>query len=191
MGKQGSLIKRLTDVIISVLVLILSFPVSILAALSIKLESKGPALFVHERAGLNGKHFKMLKFRGMIDNALLHGPELTQINDSRITKVGKILRRTSIDEIPNLINVLIGDMSLIGPRPEIISITQKYNEAQRKVFHFKPGITGYSQTNGRQMLSPEERVRMEIEYYENESFWGDFLLVLKTIKVVITNQDNT
>jgi len=94
MGKQGSLIKRLTDVIISVLVLILSFPVSILAALSIKLESKGPALFVHERAGLNGKHFKMLKFRGMIDNALLHGPELTQINDSRITKLGIFLRAT-------------------------------------------------------------------------------------------------
>ena len=85
----------------------------------------------------------------------------------------------------------MGDMSLVGPRPEIVSITQKYNNGQREIFQFKPGITGYSQTNGRQMLSPEERVRMEIEYYKNESFWRDFALVLKTIKVVITNQDNT
>jgi len=191
MGKQNSFIKRFTDIFISVLVLLINSPVIFLAALAIKLESKGPVLFIQERAGLNGKHFKMLKFRGMIDNALFHGPELTQINDPRITKVGKFLRRTSIDEIPNFINVLMGDMSLIGPRPEIISITQKYDDIQRKVFHYKPGITGYSQTNGRQMLSPEERVRMEIEYYENESFWGDFVLSLKTIKVVITNQDNT
>ena len=191
MGKQNSFIKRFTDIFISVLVLLINSPVIFLAALAIKLESKGPVLFIQERAGLNGKHFKMLKFRGMIDNALFHGPELTQINDPRITKVGKLLRRTSIDEIPNFINVLMGDMSLIGPRPEIISITQKYDDIQRKVFHYKPGITGYSQTNGRQMLSPEERVRMEIEYYENESFWGDFVLSLKTIKVVITNQDNT
>jgi lipopolysaccharide/colanic/teichoic acid biosynthesis glycosyltransferase len=191
MGKQGSLIKRIFDIVISVLVLVISSPVSLLAALAIKIESKGPALFIQERTGLNGKRFKMLKFRGMIHNALLHGPELTQINDPRITKVGKFLRRTSFDEIPNFINVLMGDMSLVGPRPEIVSITQKYNNGQREIFQFKPGITGYSQTNGRQMLSPEERVRMEIEYYKNESFWRDFALVLKTIKVVITNQDNT
>ena len=191
MGKQGSLIKRLFDIIISILVLIVSSPVFLLTVIAIKLESDGPALFIQERAGLNGKHFKLLKFRGMIDNALLHGPELTQINDPRVTKVGKFLRRTSIDEIPNFINVLWGEMSLIGPRPEIVSITQKYDDIQRKVFQFKPGITGYSQTNGRQMLTPEERVRMEIEYYENESLWGDFILLLKTIKVVITNKDNT
>lgn len=191
MGKQNSFIKRFTDIFISVLVLLINSPVIFLAALAIKLESKGPVLFIQERAGLNGKHFKMLKFRGMIDNALFHGPELTQINDPRITKVGKFLRRTSIDEIPNFVNVLMGDMSLIGPRPEIVSITQKYDDIQRNVFHYKPGITGYSQTNGRQMLSPEERVRMEIDYYENESFWGDFVLSLKTVKVVITNQDNT
>lgn len=191
MGKQHSLIKRLTDIIISLLVLIVTSPIFFLAALAIKLESKGPALFIQERAGLNGKHFRLLKFRGMIDNALLHGPELTQINDPRITKVGKFLRRTSFDEIPNFINVLMGEMSLVGPRPEIVSITQKYDDVQRRVFQFKPGITGYSQTNGRQMLTPEERVMMEIEYYENESFWGDLQILFKTIKVVITNQDNT
>src|ERR1017187_9494283 len=186
MGKQGSLIKRLTDIIISILVLIITSPVLILSAIAIKLESRGPALFIQERTGLSGKKFKMFKFRGMIDNALSFGPELTQIDDPRITKVGKILRRTSIDEIPNFINVLLGEMSIIGPRPEIVSITTGYSDEQNKVFQFKPGITGFSQINGRQMLSPEDRVRMEIEFYKNENFFHDISLLLHTIRVVIT-----
>ena len=190
MGKQGSLIKRLTDIIISIFVLFITSPILIISALSIKLESNGPVLFIQERTGLSGKNFRMFKFRGMIDNALSFGPELTQIDDPRITKVGKFLRRTSIDEIPNFINVLIGEMSIIGPRPEIVSITSGYSEEQKKVFQFKPGITGYSQINGRQMLSPEERVRMEIEYYENENILQDILLLFHTVKVVITNKGN-
>jgi lipopolysaccharide/colanic/teichoic acid biosynthesis glycosyltransferase len=190
MGKQGSLIKRLTDIIISILVLIITSPVLILSAIAIKLESRGPALFIQERTGLSGKKFKMFKFRGMIDNALSFGPELTQIDDPRITKVGKILRRTSIDEIPNFINVLLGEMSIIGPRPEIVSITTGYSDEQNKVFQFKPGITGFSQINGRQMLSPEDRVRMEIEFYKNENFFHDISLLLHTIRVVITNKGN-
>jgi lipopolysaccharide/colanic/teichoic acid biosynthesis glycosyltransferase len=190
MGKQGSLIKRLTDIIISLFVLLITSPILLLSALAIKLESKGPALFIQERTGLLGKNFKMFKFRGMIDNALSYGPELTQVDDPRITKVGKFLRRTSIDEIPNFINVLLGEMSIIGPRPEIISITIGYSEEQKKVFQFKPGITGYSQINGRQMLSPEERVKMEIEYYKNENFLHDISMLFHTIKVVITNKGN-
>ena len=190
MGKQGSLIKRLTDILISIFVLLITSPILILSALAIKLESKGPAIFIQERTGRAGKIFKMFKFRGMIDNALSFGPELTQIDDPRITKVGKFLRRTSIDEIPNFINVLLGEMSIIGPRPEIISITANYNNEQKKVFQFKPGITGYSQINGRQLLSPEERVRMEIEYYKNENFLHDISLLFHTIKVVITNKGN-
>jgi undecaprenyl phosphate N,N'-diacetylbacillosamine 1-phosphate transferase len=191
MGKQGSLIKRLTDIIISIFVLFITSPVLIISALAIKLESKGPVLFIQERTGLLGKNFKMFKFRGMIDNALSYGPELTQVDDPRITKVGKFLRRTSIDEIPNFINVLLGEMSIIGPRPEIVSITIGYSDEQKKVFQFKPGITGYSQINGRQMLSPEDRVRMEIEYYQNENFHRDISLLFQTIKVVITNKGNT
>jgi lipopolysaccharide/colanic/teichoic acid biosynthesis glycosyltransferase len=190
MGKQGSLIKRLTDILISIFVLLVTSPVLILSALAIRLESKGPALFIQERTGLQGKKFKMFKFRGMIDNALSFGPELTQVDDPRITKVGKFLRRTSIDEIPNFINVLLGEMSIIGPRPEIITITSSYSFEQKKVFQFKPGITGYSQINGRQLLSPEERVRMEIEYYKNENFLHDISLLFHTIKVVITNKGN-
>ncbi len=190
MGKQGSIIKRISDIVLSVLFLILSFPILIISAIAIKLDSKGPVFFVQERSGLSGKSFKIYKFRGMIDNALDVGPELTQPNDPRITRVGKFLRRTSIDEIPQLINVLKGEMSLIGPRPEIISITSNFDSRQKEVFKFKPGITGYSQINGRQKLSPEQRVKMEIEYYSKSNFWSDLMIVTSTIKVILNNEGN-
>ncbi len=190
MGKQGSFLKRFTDIVISIFVLLLSLPFFILAMIAIKFDSKGPVFFIHERTGYKGKPFKMIKFRGMIDNALAHGPELTQVNDPRITRVGKILRRTSFDEVPQFINVLKGEMSIIGPRPEIISITNTYNDYQRRVFDFKPGITGISQINGRQKLTPEQRTKMEIEYYEKENFWDDMKIVFKTFAVVFTNEGN-
>jgi len=190
MGKQGSFAKRLADILISLIVLIVTFPITLIVALSIKLESKGPVFFIHERSGLNGKSFKMIKFRGMIDNALLYGPVLTQKDDPRITKVGKFLRRTSLDEIPNFINVLIGDMSIIGPRPEMTEITKDYSTSERKIFKFKPGITGISQVNGRQLLTPRERVEMEINYYENANFFSDLKTCIKTIEVIFTNEGN-
>ncbi len=190
MGKQGSFIKRTTDLLISIITLIISFPILLIAALAIKIESKGPVLFIHERTGFNGKPFRMIKFRGMIDNALSVGPELTQKDDPRVTKVGKILRRTSVDEIPQAINVIKGDMSIVGPRPEIISITNQYSKMQKLIFNYKPGITGYSQVHGRQLLSPEKRIAMELNYYEHANFWTDFIVVLKTVKVIITNKGN-
>lgn len=190
MGKQGSFLKRFTDILISLIVLIISLPLFLIAMIAIKLDSKGPVFFIHERTGLGGKPFKMIKFRGMIDNALAYGPVLTQENDPRITRVGRILRRTSFDEVPQFINVLIGDMSVIGPRPEMVSITETYDDYLRKVFDFKPGITGISQVNGRQRLTPEERTRMEIEYYQKENFWDDLKIVLKTFKVILTNEGN-
>lgn len=190
MGKQNSAIKRLTDIIFSILILILFSPVLLLAAVAIKFESKGPVFFLHERAGLKGKKFKLYKLRGMVNNALEIGPGITQINDPRLTISGKILRRTSIDEIPNFINVFKGEMSIIGPRPEIFSITDNYSDEQRKVFDFKPGVTGISQISGRQRLTPEERVKMEIDYYKKETFLSDLKVVLKTLKVVLNNKGN-
>jgi lipopolysaccharide/colanic/teichoic acid biosynthesis glycosyltransferase len=190
MGKQGSFVKRFTDILISFISLILTFPIFILSALAIKFETKGPVFFIQKRAGLNGKAFNMIKFRGMIDNALNYGPELTQKNDPRVTKVGRFLRRTSIDELPQFINVLKGEMSIIGPRPEILSITSKYSDAHKEVFKYMPGITGYSQINGRQMLTPDQRTKMEIDYYNNETFWGDFKILFKTFFVVISNEGN-
>lgn len=190
MGKQGSLLKRFTDIFISLIVLLLSLPFFLIAMIAIKLDSKGPVFFIHERTGYKGKPFKMIKFRGMIDNALAYGPELTQENDPRITRVGKFLRRTSFDEVPQFINVLKGEMSIIGPRPEIISITNTYNDYQRKVFEFKPGITGISQINGRQKLTPEQRTKMEIDYYEKENFLDDLKIIFKTFAVILTNEGN-
>ena len=190
MGKHGSFIKRCTDIFISSVLLIISLPIMIIAAIAIKLDSKGPVFFVQDRTGLNSKPFKMIKFRGMVNNALELGPQLTQINDPRVTRVGRILRRTSIDEIPQFINVLKGEMSLIGPRPEIISITEKFNNEQKEVFSFKPGITGYSQINGRQMLSPGERVNMEVDYYNKANFWSDLLIATSTFKVIVSNEGN-
>lgn len=190
MGKQGSYVKRFTDILISIISLIITFPIFLFSAIAIKLESRGPVFFIQKRAGLNGKAFNMIKFRGMIDNALSYGPELTQYNDPRVTKVGRFLRRTSIDELPQLINVLKGEMSIVGPRPEILSITSKYSDEHKEVFKYIPGITGYSQINGRQMLTPEQRTKMEIDYYNSETFWGDFKIILKTFFVVISNEGN-
>jgi lipopolysaccharide/colanic/teichoic acid biosynthesis glycosyltransferase len=190
MGKQGSFIKRFTDILVSFFSLILFSPVFLISAIAIKLDSKGPILFLHERTGLKGKTFRMIKFRGMIDNALNYGPGITQVNDPRITRVGKFLRRTSIDELPQLLNVLKGEMSIIGPRPEITSITASYSEDQKRVFNFLPGITGISQINGRQTLTPEERTAMEIEYYSNETFFSDLKIFFVTFWVILVNKGN-
>lgn len=190
MNKYQKLFKRIFDLLLSTLILIFSLPIFLIVAIAIKLDSKGPVFFIHERTGMNGENFKMIKFRGMIDNALAVGPEITQQNDPRITRVGKFLRRISIDEIPQFINVLRGEMSIVGPRPEITSITAGYSEGEKFVFNFKPGITGISQINGRQMLTPTERVHMEIEYYKNATFLSDLLIMLKTFSVIVSNEGN-
>ncbi len=189
-GKKGSFIKRFTDILISVLTIIITSPILLIVAAAIKLESRGPVFFKHERTGYNGQKFLMYKFRGMVQNALEIGPELTQVNDPRVTKVGRILRRTSIDEIPQVINVLKGEMSIVGPRPEIISITSKYSDEQRKIFEFIPGITGYSQVNGRQKLTPDQRVKMEVEYYTKANLLTDLIILLKTFEAIATNHGN-
>jgi lipopolysaccharide/colanic/teichoic acid biosynthesis glycosyltransferase len=165
-------------------------PIILIAAFAIKVETDGPVFFVHERTGYKGKKFKLYKLRGMVKNALEIGPGLTQVNDPRLTKVGKILRRASIDEIPNFINVLKGEMCLVGPRPDITEITDCYSKEERVVLEFKPGVTGISQVNGRQTLTPSERVKMEINYYKNATFLSDLLIMIKTIKVVFNNRGN-
>lgn len=190
MGKQGSWIKRFTDILLSIFILILTSPILLIAILAIKLESKGPAFFLHERTGYKGKKFRLVKFRGMVDNALSVGPELTQVGDPRITRVGKFLRRTSIDEIPNFFNVLIGEMTVVGPRPDIPSITDKYTPEQRMIFNYKPGVTGISQINGRQMLTPDDRISMELAYYEKAGFFSDLMVFFKTFLIVFNNEGN-
>lgn len=190
MGKQGSFIRTLTDLLFSLTTLIITFPILVVVGVAIKIDSKGPIFFIHERTGFKGKSFKMIKFRGMVNNALDIGPELTQKDDPRITRIGKLLRRTSLDEIPQVINVLKGEMSIVGPRPEIISITNKYSENQKQIFNYKPGITGYSQIHGRQLLTPEKRIAMELDYYSKAGFWSNLFVALKTFAVIITNKGN-
>jgi len=190
MGRQGSWVKRFTDILLSILILIISSPILLLSIAAIKLESEGPAFFLHERTGYKGKKFKLVKFRGMVNNALAVGPELTQVNDPRVTRVGRFLRRTSIDEIPNFINVLLGEMTVVGPRPDIPSITDKYSAEQQKIFDYKPGVTGISQINGRQMLTPDERICMELNYYRNADFLSDLIVFFKTFLIVFNNKGN-
>jgi lipopolysaccharide/colanic/teichoic acid biosynthesis glycosyltransferase len=190
MSRQGKTLFRIIDFLTSLFILIITLPIFLFTAIAIKLDSKGPVFFIHERTGFKGKKFKMMKFRGMVDNALEVGPEITQQNDPRITRVGKFLRRTSIDELPQFINVIKGEMSIIGPRPEIISITDNYSKEQREVFNFKPGITGISQINGRQMLIPDKRIKMEIDYYKKASIKSNIKIFLKTFKVILSNEGN-
>lgn len=190
MGKQGSWIKRLIDILLSIFILVLTSPILLISIIAIRIESKGPAFFLHERTGYKGKKFKLIKFRGMVNNALQVGPELTQIDDPRVTKVGRFLRRTSIDEIPNFFNVIHGEMTIIGPRPDIPSITDKYSAEQRKIFDYKPGVTGISQINGRQLLTPDDRINMELEYYQNSNFISDLTIFLKTFLIVFNNKGN-
>ncbi len=190
MSRHGKTLFRIIDFLTSLFILIITLPIFLFTAIAIKLDSKGPVFFIHERTGFKGKKFKMMKFRGMVDNALEVGPEITQQNDPRITRVGKFLRRTSIDELPQFINVIKGEMSIIGPRPEIISITDNYSKEQREVFNFKPGITGISQINGRQMLIPDKRIKMEIDYYKKASIKSNIKIFLKTFKVILSNEGN-
>lgn len=189
-------LKRAMDVVGSAVGLVVFAPVMLITAILIKLDSKGPVFFTQERAGENGRVFRVVKFRTMVANAetlLGHYVNLNELdepvfklkNDPRITKVGRLLRRTSIDELPQLINILKGEMSLVGPRPEEVQMVKLYNSYQRKRLAVKPGLTGPMQVNGRGDLSLEERVRLELDYIRNYSLWRDLEIIIKTIPVVL------
>jgi exopolysaccharide biosynthesis polyprenyl glycosylphosphotransferase len=190
------LVKRLIDASLSMLVLILLFPVLVLVAILIKLTSPGPVLFVQERVGMNQRKFKLYKFRSMVADAeqrksgLLHlnerdGPAFKIDNDPRITPLGRFLRKTSIDELPQLFNVLSGEMSLVGPRPPLPDEVKKYEWMFRRRLSVKPGITCIWQISGRNHVSFEKWMRMDHEYIENWSIWLDLKILLKTIPAVL------
>jgi exopolysaccharide biosynthesis polyprenyl glycosylphosphotransferase len=184
-------IKQIIDILFSVIALILLLPVSIIIMIWIKLSSPGPVIYSHERIGKNGKPFRIYKFRTMIDNAEQNGPELSSPNDSRVTKLGRFLRKTRLDEIPNFINVLKGEMSLVGPRPErryyidkIVSYAPHYNH----LLKIKPGITSWGQVkygyaeNVGQMI---QRLRYDILYLENMSVFVDFQILILTFLIIL------
>jgi lipopolysaccharide/colanic/teichoic acid biosynthesis glycosyltransferase/GT2 family glycosyltransferase len=192
-------LKRTIDVILAGGLLLLALPVWVVIAALIKLDSRGPILFVQRRVGENGRLFDCYKFRTMVAgaeairvNRLGEGPigasQLKLRNDPRRTRVGRWLRRTSLDETPQFLNVLRGEMSMIGPRPEEVAIVERYNDWHRKRLAVKPGISGPTQINGRGALSLDERVTLEIDYIEHYSLGKDLVMIAKTIPAVISSE---
>ena len=187
-------IKRFMDILFSgVLLLLGAIPLLIVAAI-VKLESEGPALFKQERLCMDGKVFRIYKFRSMVVGAEKQGSGVySGKNDARVTKVGRIIRATSIDELPQLINILKGEMSFIGPRPALTYHPwpfEEYTEEQKKMFAVRPGVTGWAQVNGRKEVEWPRRIEMNVWYVENMSFVLDLKIFLKTIFKVFTNADN-
>lgn len=186
--------KRFFDLILSLLgIIILAFPMLIIA-IAIKLDSKGPVFFKQERLGKNGRVFKILKFRSMCVGAeQMEGGVYSGKGDMRVTKVGNFLRKTSLDEIPQLISVLKGDMSFIGPRPPLTYhpwTLDKYTEEQKKMFNVRPGISGWAQVNGRKDVEWNKRIKLNVWYVENLSLWLDIKILFKTVIKVLSNADN-
>ena len=193
-------VKRIIDVLLSFIGLIILSPVFVIIAIAIKLESKGPVFFKHTRIGKDGKTIKIYKFRSMVENAedliKKFTPEQMKeykenyklSNDPRITKVGKFLRKTSLDELPQLINILNGDLSIIGPRPVVEEELKKYGKNIKKFLSVTPGLTGYWAANGRSCTSYEQRMEMELYYIDNLSFKMDVKVFFKTIIAVIKKE---
>ncbi|MED4299088.1 exopolysaccharide biosynthesis polyprenyl glycosylphosphotransferase [Geobacillus stearothermophilus] len=182
-------IKRFLDILLSLLALPIAIPIILIFAVIIKLETPGPAFFLQERVGLHGKYFKVIKLRSMGVNAEKNGAQWATKNDPRVTKVGAFIRKTRIDELPQLFNVLKGDMSLIGPRPERPMFTAQFNEEIPGFIdrlQVKPGITGWAQVNGGYDITPREKLELDRYYINNMSFWLDLKIILKTIKVCLT-----
>ncbi|WP_379698595.1 sugar transferase [Mediterraneibacter gnavus] len=182
------------DIVFSGLFLLAGAIPLLVVALLVKIDSKGPALFKQERLGKDGKPFWIYKFRSMVVGAEKTGSGVySGKNDARVTKIGKILRATSIDELPQLINILKGEMSFIGPRPALTYHPWKfeeYTEEQKKMFAVRPGVTGWAQVNGRKEVEWPKRIEMNVWYVEHMSFLLDVKIFFKTILKVFTNADN-
>ena len=193
-------VKRVFDLVISTIGLIILSPIFLILAIIVKLDSKGPVFFAHTRYGKNGKKFKMYKFRTMYENAqdMINDFTPEQMkewkenfklqDDPRITKVGKFLRKTSLDELPKIVNIIKGDLSIIGPRPVIEEELEKYGENKEKFLSVTPGLTGYWQANGRSSTTYEQRMEMELYYIDHISPKLDFKIFFKTIESVIKKE---
>ncbi len=183
-------LKRLIDIISSVIGLVILSPLFSVVAVLIKLDSKGSVFFRQERVGENGRLFNTWKLRTMVEGAVNKGLGYNVAKDDpRITKVGRVLRNWGLDELPQLTNVLKGEMSIIGPRPTLKYQVDQYNDFQRKRLLVKPGITGWALIHGRNLLSWEERIKYDVWYIENQSLWFDFKIMLKTVWVVLIKRE--
>ena len=168
-------LKRLIDIIISLIFLIIFSPVYLIIGILIKIIDNNKVLFVQERTGKNGENFKMYK--------------LTSMKNGKVTKLGSFLRMTSLDELPQFVNVLKGDMSLVGPRPWIPDYYDRFNEKQKERNNVKPGLVGLAQVNGRKNVDIFDKIKFDIEYVEKVSLWMDFKIIIRSLKVLISKQD--
>lgn len=188
--KFQKLIKRLFDVVVSLIVLIPFFPIWILIAIIIKATSSGPVFFIQDRPGLNKKIFKVYKFRTMRPGSekMVKGQEVMK-DDDRVTAIGKFLRRSKVDEIPQVLNVLKGEMSLVGPRPERVASLADYTEEISKRLNMNPGLTGLAQVSGNIYLSLEDRYNFDVYYVEHYSLLLDLKIIIRTVGVVLLGED--
>lgn len=189
-------LKRYFDIVVSLLALVVLFPLMLVVVILIKLESRGPIIFQQVRVGQYGRHFKFFKFRSMYNDTDRRKAELLSLNqsadgvifkmkrDPRVTRVGRVIRKFSIDELPQLFNVLNGDMSLVGPRPPLPSEVREYTLEDRKRLNVLPGITCIWQTSGRSDIPFKQQVELDKEYIVNHGFWRDVWILLKTIPAV-------
>lgn len=193
-------IKRVADVLLSLLGIIILSPIILIVAIFIKVESRGPILFSQERVGINSEIFKMYKFRSMVINAEeikeklieeneMSGPMFKMKNDPRITKIGKVIRKTSIDELPQLINIIKGDMSLVGPRPSLPKEVEEFEPWMLERLVVKPGLTCYWQVNGRNNIDFEDWMKLDIDYVHDRCIKVDIVLILKTFFVLFGDEN--
>lgn len=187
-------LKRIFDILLALIFLIVGLIPMIIVSIAIKLDSKGPVLFRQERIGLGGKVFEILKFRSMCVGAEHTGSGVYSDNhDVRVTRVGRFIRKTSLDELPQIFNILKGDMSFIGPRPPLTYHPWKleeYTEEQKRMFEIRPGITGWAQINGRKAVEWNKRIELNVWYVDHVSFFLDLKIFFLTIFKVFSNADN-
>ena len=184
---------RFRDLLVASVALVVLAPLMLLCALAVRRSSPGPVIFRQERLGLQGRPFHLLKFRSMIHNAPhLRNPDgsaYSGAGDPRTTRVGRFLRATSLDELPQLLNVVLGDMSLVGPRPDQVDQLHFYTESEKRKLDVKPGITGLAQVSGRNNISWERRKALDVEYVDRHSFWLDLTILARTVPYVLLRKD--
>lgn len=179
-------IKTLADFIIALLGIILLSPVFVIVAICLFISNRGSIFFLQRRPGKNGKIFKIIKFKTMNEGKDASGNLLS--DSQRLTKVGSIVRKASLDEIPQLLNVLKGEMSIVGPRPLLLEYLPLYNDVQKRRHEVKPGITGWAQVNGRNAITWEEKFKLDVWYVDNQSFWLDMKIIWLTIRKVLVRE---
>jgi len=182
-------VTRVLDILIAAGALALASPVLLVAAVVIRLESPGPVIYRHVRVGRHGEPFELWKLRTMVEGAERMGAGLyIERGDARITRSGRFLRRFSLDELPNLVNVLRGDLSIVGPRPTVAEQLQRYTPHQRRRLEVKPGITGWAQVNGRVSLPWPERIELDVWYVDHRSVWLDLKILVRTARLLVSGQ---